>query len=231
MVSGDQGKQWVEEDLRHKVAMPARLESILGQQKWFKPINSFSSLSSNMASRFAIVAALLSAATQAQEPAAAPIIYTRDSWHVVENGSITDILSYSPAINATRDDNSPVALHINTRDTGKRNQTAPYLYGLMHEDISHSGDGGIYAEMLSNRAFQGSDWRVTNIEGFNGSFIFNAENPIEPIGPVITAWESVGDNVRLNLDRLHPISDALQNGIQLDIPFNATGLFAQVRCL
>ncbi|GAB7364183.1 hypothetical protein MBLNU230_g4734t1 [Neophaeotheca triangularis] len=176
-----------------------------------------------MASRFAIVAALLSAATQAQEPAAAPIIYTRDSWHVVENGSITDILSYSPAINATRDDNSPVALHINTRDTGKRNQTAPYLYGLMHEDISHSGDGGIYAEMLSNRAFQGSDWRVTNIEGFNGSFIFNAENPIEPIGPVITAWESVGDNVRLNLDRLHPISDALQNGIQLDIPFNATG--------
>ncbi len=30
-----------------------------------------------------------------------------------------------------------------------------YLYGLMFEDISHSGDGGIYGELLINRAFHG----------------------------------------------------------------------------
>ncbi|KAK7063648.1 glycoside hydrolase [Favolaschia claudopus] len=29
------------------------------------------------------------------------------------------------------------------------------LYGYMWEDISHSGDGGLYAELLQNRAFQG----------------------------------------------------------------------------
>ncbi|KZV72980.1 glycoside hydrolase family 51 protein [Peniophora sp. CONT] len=31
---------------------------------------------------------------------------------------------------------------------------APTLWGLMYEDISHSGDGGLYAELLQNRAFQ-----------------------------------------------------------------------------
>lgn len=48
-----------------------------------------------------------------------------------------------------------VTLAVNTVDVGKRNVTAHSLYGIMHEDISHSGDGGIYAELLINRAFQG----------------------------------------------------------------------------
>jgi len=48
-----------------------------------------------------------------------------------------------------------VSLAINTYDVDKRNVTARSLYGIMHEDISHSGDGGIYAELLINRAFQG----------------------------------------------------------------------------
>jgi alpha-N-arabinofuranosidase len=81
--------------------------------------------------------------------------------------------SYQPYINATRNDNSPVTLYIDTIDCSKRNATSPYLYGIMHEvrlmntkvsyirltrvyqDINHSGDGGIYAEMIANRAFQG----------------------------------------------------------------------------
>jgi hypothetical protein len=50
-----------------------------------------------------------------------------------------------------------VSLAINTYDVDKRNVTAHSLYGIMHEDISHSGDGGIYAELLINRAFQGEN--------------------------------------------------------------------------
>ena len=50
---------------------------------------------------------------------------------------------------------SSVSLQVTTQDYSNQNYTAPYLYGLMHEDISHSGDGGIYAELLINRAFQG----------------------------------------------------------------------------
>jgi alpha-N-arabinofuranosidase len=36
------------------------------------------------------------------------------------------------------------------------NASSPLMYGLMFEDINHSGDGGIYAELVQNRAFQGS---------------------------------------------------------------------------
>lgn len=48
-----------------------------------------------------------------------------------------------------------VTLNITTQDRSRQNETAPDLYGLMFEDIDHSGDGGLYAEMLQNRAFQG----------------------------------------------------------------------------
>lgn len=35
------------------------------------------------------------------------------------------------------------------------NATSPYQYGIMFEDINNSGDGGVYAELIQNRAFQG----------------------------------------------------------------------------
>ena len=37
-----------------------------------------------------------------------------------------------------------------TRSTGK---VSPRLYGLMTEEINHSYDGGLYAELIRNRAF------------------------------------------------------------------------------
>src|SRR3954465_12759405 len=36
-------------------------------------------------------------------------------------------------------------------------QVSPTLYGLMTEEINHSYDGGLYAEMIQNRAFH-STW-------------------------------------------------------------------------
>lgn len=41
--------------------------------------------------------------------------------------------------------------------TSGGNATSGYQYGLMFEDINHSGDGGIYSELIMNRAFQGSE--------------------------------------------------------------------------
>ena len=32
-------------------------------------------------------------------------------------------------------------------------EVSPKLYGLMTEEINHSYDGGLYAEMIHNRAF------------------------------------------------------------------------------
>lgn len=50
-----------------------------------------------------------------------------------------------------------VATAINlTVSSSGGNASSPLTYGLMFEDINHSGDGGIYAELIQNRAFQGS---------------------------------------------------------------------------
>ncbi|KAI0015705.1 alpha-L-arabinofuranosidase [Xylariomycetidae sp. FL0641] len=37
------------------------------------------------------------------------------------------------------------------------NATSGYQYGLLYEDINNSGDGGLYAELVHNRAFQSSE--------------------------------------------------------------------------
>ena len=72
----------------------------------------------------------------------------------------------------------------------------------------HSGDGGIYAEMIVNRAFQGSGSMIGPVPGVSGSSIQSSENPILPFGPVSTGWQGIG-NVSLGLTLLHPLSDAL----------------------
>ena len=77
----------------------------------------------------------------------------------------------------------------------------------MHEDISNSGDGGIYAEMIRNRAFQGS-----RLE----------DNNVIPYGPTLDAWKPVG-GADISLSILRPLSDALPTVMQLTIPWNATG--------
>lgn len=136
---------------------------------------------------------------------------------------LTSIPSYTPGINATRNSSAPVVLHVDTTSNSKRNATAPYLYGIMHEDISHSGDGGIYAELIANRAFQGSNYNTAVLPEFNGSLIVQSENVVEPIAPVLTAWASIGDGVRMSLDLLHPLSSALPTVMEIDIPENATG--------
>src|SRR5579862_6975449 len=49
-------------------------------------------------------------------------------------------------------------------------QVSPRLYGLMTEEISHSYDGGLYAELIQNRAFLDdanapAHWSVVNGNG------------------------------------------------------------------
>jgi alpha-L-arabinofuranosidase len=80
---------------------------------------------------------------------------------------------------------SGVSLNILTK-TGVKNTTAPDLYGWMFEDINHSGDGGLYGELLTNRAFDGSDVTWHNASGFIGNNIVYQENICEAFGKFIT---------------------------------------------
>ena len=82
-----------------------------------------------------------------------------------------------------------VSLNILTK-TGTRNATAPNLYGWMFEDINHSGDGGLYGELLTNRAFDGSDIAWGTVPNFLGSSIVYQENPCEAFGKASTSGET-----------------------------------------
>lgn len=116
-----------------------------------------------------------------------------------------------------------VSLNIWTTN-GTRNETAPYLYGLLFEDIAHSGDGGIYAELIRNRAFQGSGVSIGRADTLlPGKVITEAENHVIPFGPTLDGYYPIGKGVKLSLDLLHPLSDALQVVLQVDVPLDAEG--------
>src|SRR5690242_11736734 len=65
------------------------------------------------------------------------------------------------------------------RPVGK---VSPILYGLMTEEINHSYDGGLYAELIRNRAFLDSatapvNWSVVSNAGAEASIALDAANP------------------------------------------------------
>ncbi|KXX74213.1 Alpha-L-arabinofuranosidase A [Madurella mycetomatis] len=92
-----------------------------------------------------------------------------------------------------------LAIDLVVRSTGG-NATTPHMYGLMHEDINNSGDGGIYAELIRNRAFQGSSLYPANLDG----------------------WSPVNDAV-LSLKKLcTPLSKALPYSVRVAAPEGKT---------
>ncbi|KFA62879.1 hypothetical protein S40285_02260 [Stachybotrys chlorohalonatus IBT 40285] len=73
------------------------------------------------------------------------------------------------------------------------NATSGHQYGFLHEDINNSGDGGIYAELIRNRAFQ-----------------YSEAYPVS-----LSAWHPI-NGARLALNRLEePLSDALPVSMQV----------------
>ncbi|KAJ6606830.1 hypothetical protein B0H10DRAFT_2074558 [Mycena sp. CBHHK59/15] len=76
------------------------------------------------------------------------------------------------------------------------------LYGWMWEDINHSGDGGLYAELLQNRAFQ----RV--LPGTQNA---------------LTAWQPF-NGARLSVtSKTNGVSAALPNSLKVEIPKVVSG--------
>src|SRR5689334_13645134 len=72
---------------------------------------------------------------------------------------------------------------------------SPMLYGLMTEEINHSYDGGIYAELIRNRAFK--------------------DNRTQPVN-----WTLVADGGgagTIALDNTVPVNDALPTSLKLTV--------------
>ncbi|PKS07212.1 hypothetical protein jhhlp_005814 [Lomentospora prolificans] len=58
------------------------------------------------------------------------------------------------------------AVDISVKATGG-NVTSGHQYGFLHEDINNSGDGGVYAELIRNRAFQYSEKFPVSLDGWS----------------------------------------------------------------
>lgn len=59
--------------------------------------------------------------------------------------------------------NAQVKINVDAANPGIK--VSPNLYGIFFEDINHAADGGLYAELISNRSFEDSDnaiptWRT-----------------------------------------------------------------------
>ena len=78
---------------------------------------------------------------------------------------------------------------------------SPTFFGLMTEEINHSYDGGLYAELIRNRAF-----------------LDNANTPVN--------WEMVNDNggeAGIALDPANPFNDKLTTSLRLTVTKAAKG--------
>ncbi len=63
---------------------------------------------------------------------------------------------------------------------------SPMLYGLMTEEINHSYDGGLYAELIQNRIFKDSPtqpahWSVVQSNGAAGGIALDQSDPVNKI--------------------------------------------------
>jgi len=81
------------------------------------------------------------------------------------------------------------------------------FYGLMTEEINHSYDGGLLAELIQNRAFQDPAPR----------------GPAKSPQKLPIHWSLVGDGTA-SLDRNDPVNPALPLSLRLDLPGKTVGV-------
>ncbi|KAI5921052.1 alpha-L-arabinofuranosidase [Camillea tinctor] len=81
-----------------------------------------------------------------------------------------------------------------TVSSGGGNATNGHQYGFLHEDINYSGDGGLYAELIRNRAFQSSERHSSSLDAWfpiNGAQLSLNNNPSAPLSDALTTSMNV----------------------------------------
>ena len=107
------------------------------------------------------------------------------------NGQIDDVHLYNVAGDYTAVNTlfgsaptSSSSLTVQVNEAGP--SISPLLYGLMFEDISHSGDGGIYAELIRNRILMDNAsapdyWSLVTSSGAAGMIALDMTNPVNTV--------------------------------------------------
>src|ERR1700690_3238681 len=88
-------------------------------------------------------------------------------------------LALSCPISASAADTTQLTVHIDRPGV----KISPMLYGLMTEEINFSYDGGLYGELIRNRAFKDRDtepahWSLLQTDGAEGKIELDSTNPV-----------------------------------------------------
>lgn len=128
-------------------------------------------------------------------------------------------------------------LSVNTSAEG--NKISPSLHGIFFEEISHAGEGGLYAELIQNRGFEESRIPAGTMLK-NGFLEPDSSHPHFMLEPAKTDWKmewplksdwpawssrTTGNNVvNLALTKQQPLNNATPNNLCVTIPqFSAAG--------
>lgn len=119
---------------------------------------------------------------------------------------------------------SVFVLNVNSQtinvDTTSYKQMSKHLYGIFFEEINHSGDGGLYAEMVQNRDFE--LYRLPDKATFAGNLLLTQNKWYERkwYGNDLFPWRMVGDEktlARMVLDRTNGINRINSSCLNLEI--------------
>lgn len=126
-------------------------------------------------------------------------------------------------------DASPIAVRVQVGDAGK--PISPELMGVFFEDLSHAGDGGLYAELIQNRSFEYrataqpqwnnlSFWTSTPLAGAKASMAVEHAWPLHPNNPnyaVLELQEPAGEGVSMSNPGYDGISLRAGEGYELSL--------------
>ena len=112
----------------------------------------------------------------------------------------------------------PAVITVNAERRGVK--VSPTLWGIFYEEINHAGDGGIYAEMVQNRAFEETQLAVgARLEG---------DHMVTPKGfkhpkwykNDLQGWSLIADGAAkasIALDEATPLNDQTPHSMRLDV--------------
>lgn len=120
-------------------------------------------------------------------------------------------------------------IRVNTQQLGAK--ISPTLHGIFFEEISHAGEGGLYAELIQNRGFEES--RLPQGTTLEDGFIVPKRTPHFSSGeisdwkmewPVKSPWPawSAGKGVTLALTDKQPLNSATPHSLEVNIQQQGT---------
>jgi alpha-L-arabinofuranosidase len=109
---------------------------------------------------------------------------------------------------------------------------SPTLHGIFFEEISHAGEGGLYAELIQNRGFE--EVRLPPGTHLEGDYIvpertahfsipgnqpsdWKMEWPLKSQWPAWSMQQNGGTDMRISLTTEHPLNKATPHSLRVDI--------------